>query len=301
MNALITCENTGCFDLGGLSDEALLTGTRRLVASANHTLAALLAHLAEVEARGVHRVRACASLYTYCIYELRMSEDAAFRRAKAARLCRRLPALYDAVAAGELHLTGLLMLGPHLTEDNCAEVLARHASDQARNRASWCASWIRYRMCRRALRHSAICLGSRRRAPDVGRVPGVVQSSAGASPTGERPADWGDGERGHRLERDAGAARRPRVDGGGRRGHLAPLRAVGRGRRSATRCIHRLAGVRRPARTRARSALARRTRPLNRGSAPAGAARAGRRAGEEEVRGDGQAAPRRERRTAAAE
>ena len=125
MNALITHANADRFDLGGLSDEALLTGTRRLVATANHTLAALLAHLAEVEARGIHRVRACASLYTYCIYELRMSEDAAFRRAKAARLCRRLPALYDAVAAGELHLTGLLMLGPHLTEDNCAEVLAR--------------------------------------------------------------------------------------------------------------------------------------------------------------------------------
>lgn len=31
----------------------------------------LLAHLAEVEARGIHRLRACACLYTYCVYELR--------------------------------------------------------------------------------------------------------------------------------------------------------------------------------------------------------------------------------------
>jgi hypothetical protein len=37
---------------------------------------------------------------------------------------RRFPALLDAVAAGELHLTGLLMLGPHLTPDNLVEVLA---------------------------------------------------------------------------------------------------------------------------------------------------------------------------------
>jgi len=61
--------------------------------------AALLAHLAEVEARGVHRTRACSSLYTYCIYELRMSEDAAFRRAAAAKLAKRFPALFDGVLA----------------------------------------------------------------------------------------------------------------------------------------------------------------------------------------------------------
>lgn len=113
------------YRLGDLSDDALLAGTRTLVARTNHALAALLAHLAEVEARGIHRTRACSSLYTYCIYELRMSEDAAFRRAKAAKLCRRFPVLYDHVAAGELHLTGLLLLGPHLTDDNLADVLAR--------------------------------------------------------------------------------------------------------------------------------------------------------------------------------
>ncbi len=113
------------FGLDKLDDEALLAGTRRLVGRTNQTLALLLAHLAEVEARGIHRVRACASLCAYCVYELRMSEDAAFRRAKAARLCREFPRLYDAVAAGELHLTGLLMLGPHLTDENQVEVLAR--------------------------------------------------------------------------------------------------------------------------------------------------------------------------------
>ena len=113
------------YSLGALGDDALLDGTRRLVGQTNTTLALLLAHLAEVEARGNHRTRACASLYTYCIYELRMSEDAAFRRAKAARLCRQFPRLYAAVARGELHLTGLLLLGPHLTEENHTEALAR--------------------------------------------------------------------------------------------------------------------------------------------------------------------------------
>jgi 5-methylcytosine-specific restriction endonuclease McrA len=95
------------------------------VGRSNQLLAELLAHLSEVEARGIHRTRACSSLYTYCIYELRFSEDEAFRRVAAARLVRRFPALLDAIAAGELHLTGVLMLGPHLTEQNLVEVLAR--------------------------------------------------------------------------------------------------------------------------------------------------------------------------------
>jgi hypothetical protein len=107
-----------------LSDGELLTATRRLVGRSNQLLAALLSHLAEVEARGLHRTRACSSLYTYLIYELRFSEDEAFRRVAAARLVRRFPGLLDAVASGELHLTGLLMLGPHLTAENLKEVLA---------------------------------------------------------------------------------------------------------------------------------------------------------------------------------
>src|SRR5688572_14991718 len=108
-----------------LSDCDLLAATRHLVGRSNQLLAALLLHLAEVEARGIHRTRACTSLYTYCIYELRMSEDAAARRSGAAKLAKRFPAALDAIGHGELHLTGLLLLGPHLTEGNHLEVLAR--------------------------------------------------------------------------------------------------------------------------------------------------------------------------------
>src|SRR5512146_2677914 len=115
----------GAVDFAQLSDEQLLANTRRIAGSANQLLAALLAHLAEVEARGIHRTRRCASLYTYCIYELRFSEDAAARRSAAARLTKQFPLLLHAIADGELHLTGLLMIGPHLTPDNHVDVLAR--------------------------------------------------------------------------------------------------------------------------------------------------------------------------------
>ncbi|HEY8945707.1 MAG TPA: hypothetical protein VIM73_15665, partial [Polyangiaceae bacterium] len=108
----------------------LIAGTRGLVARSNQHLARLLAHLAEVEARGIHRARACASLTTYCVYELRLSEDTAFRYARAARYAREFPVVLESLAAGELHLTGLLLLGPHLTEENHREVLkvATHRS-----------------------------------------------------------------------------------------------------------------------------------------------------------------------------
>jgi hypothetical protein len=111
--------------LAQLSDAELLANTRRLVGRSNQLLADLLEHLAEVETRGIHRARRCASLYTYCIYELRFSEDAAARRSAAARFAKEFPALLAAVAAGELHLTGLLMIGPLLTPKNQQDVLAR--------------------------------------------------------------------------------------------------------------------------------------------------------------------------------
>jgi hypothetical protein len=95
----------GAQSLAHLSDDQVLTNTRCLVGKSNQVFAALLVHLAEVETRGIHRTRRCASLYTYCIYELRFSEDAAARRSSAARLVKQFPILFDAIAGGELHLT----------------------------------------------------------------------------------------------------------------------------------------------------------------------------------------------------
>ncbi|MEZ4226572.1 MAG: hypothetical protein R3B13_36835 [Polyangiaceae bacterium] len=110
--------------LGALSDAELLDSTLVVAARANRAVVTLLAHLAEVEARGVHRLCACSSLYTYCRYELGMPEDTAQRRALAARLVRRFPLLLDKLASGELHLSGLLLLGPHLKEENLEQMLA---------------------------------------------------------------------------------------------------------------------------------------------------------------------------------
>jgi 5-methylcytosine-specific restriction endonuclease McrA len=115
----------GRFRLDHVSDDALHAGVKTLAGRYNVLTADLLAHLAEVDARGIYRERACSSLYTYCVYELRLSEDEAQRRAKAARTAREFPALFEMLAEGAIHLTGLLLLAPYLTRENHVELLAR--------------------------------------------------------------------------------------------------------------------------------------------------------------------------------
>jgi hypothetical protein len=113
------------FWLEAVSDDALHATVKSLVLRHNALTADLLAHLAEVDARGIYRERACSSLYTYCIYELRLSEDEAQRRVRAARTARAFPMLFEMLADGAIHLTGLLLLAPHLTLENHAGLLAR--------------------------------------------------------------------------------------------------------------------------------------------------------------------------------
>ena len=43
----------------------------------------------------------------YCVHELHLSEDSAYKRTQAARTARQFPAIFDAVAKGRLHLTGV--------------------------------------------------------------------------------------------------------------------------------------------------------------------------------------------------
>src|SRR5207247_4874702 len=62
-------------------------------------------------------------LPAYCVLELRLSEDATYRRITAARAARRFPSIFVALAEGRVHLTAVLMLGLHLTSANAEELL----------------------------------------------------------------------------------------------------------------------------------------------------------------------------------
>jgi hypothetical protein len=115
------------YSLSHLSDGALLRDLAALVAQDRVTTAALLAHLAEVDARKLYLPAAYPSMYAYCVGELGLCEQAAFKRIRAARTARQFPAIFAAVADGRLHLSAVVLLTPYLTPENADELLAAAA------------------------------------------------------------------------------------------------------------------------------------------------------------------------------
>ena len=115
-----------------LSDQQLIAHLDGLVASERTTCAQVLAHIAEVDDRKLYHYDGFSSMYQYAIGRLNYSEGAARHRITAARLARQWPVVLDMVSNGQLHLTGLGVLAPHLTADNHREVLARAAGKTKR-------------------------------------------------------------------------------------------------------------------------------------------------------------------------
>jgi len=107
-----------------LSDLDVVARLVQLLREERRLTAAVLAHLGEVEARRLYLPAACSSMHVYCVRVLGMSEDQAYKRIRAARAVRRHPLVGAAVAEGRLHLGGVLLLAPHLTDDTVEDLVA---------------------------------------------------------------------------------------------------------------------------------------------------------------------------------
>src|SRR3954447_22460069 len=110
--------------LGGLENDQLLSAISGLVKRAEALLADLLAHLAELDERRLYLELGFPSLFAYCTVSLGMCESSAGRRILAARVCRKYPAAFARVASGELNLSALCAMGPHLNAENAEELMA---------------------------------------------------------------------------------------------------------------------------------------------------------------------------------
>src|SRR5512135_572879 len=110
-------------------DAELLALVPRLVANERGCLADLLEHLIELDRRQLYADAACSSLSGYCIERLGFAEDEAFKRVRVARLASRFPRVLDELRTGAIHLTGLFLLSPYLTDENHAALL-----DEARGK-----------------------------------------------------------------------------------------------------------------------------------------------------------------------
>lgn len=107
-----------------MSDAALLSRLASLHARGCGITAELLETIAEVDERRLYVPAGYDSMYAYCVGELHLSEDAAYKRIQAARIARQFPVLFETVADGRLHLTAVGMLAPHLTVENVDELIA---------------------------------------------------------------------------------------------------------------------------------------------------------------------------------
>jgi hypothetical protein len=112
-------------DFMGMGNAELLSELERLVRANRSCCAKLVLHLAEVDARRLYREQAFSCLFEYCVRALRMSESEAYLRIDAARRSRQYPILIELLEAGELNLTSIRLIGPHLTQANHLQVLDR--------------------------------------------------------------------------------------------------------------------------------------------------------------------------------
>ncbi|HET9234460.1 MAG TPA: hypothetical protein VFP10_09995, partial [Candidatus Eisenbacteria bacterium] len=111
------------YSLSHLSDAVLLRDLDTLIAQECVTIADVLAHIAEVDARKLYAPAGYRSMFAYCVAVLRFSEDAAGKRIHAARTARQYPVLFKALAEGRLHMTAVCLLAPHLTRKNIGELV----------------------------------------------------------------------------------------------------------------------------------------------------------------------------------
>src|SRR5688572_14770113 len=107
-----------------LSDDELVSKVKLLAQGSRQTTVQLIAHLAELAARGLHRREGPGKLFGYCTQILRLSEAAACNRIKAAKAARKFPVILDRLADGSVNLTTVRLLAPHLTSENHLSLLA---------------------------------------------------------------------------------------------------------------------------------------------------------------------------------
>ena len=108
-----------------LPDSALIARLGDVALRLRRNTAEIIMLLAEVESRGLHLRAGCSSLFMYCTHVLRFSENEAYHRIQAAHAARRFPDLLRRMESGDLTLTAITLLRPHLTIENYDSVVSR--------------------------------------------------------------------------------------------------------------------------------------------------------------------------------
>ena len=123
--------------LAAISDDDLLLRLAAILAQSRRVEADLVAHIGEVDARRLYAREAAPSMFEYCTRILHLSEHEAYVRITVARCCRFYPLALAMLRDGQLHLSGIARLAPHLGPDN-AEALLRRSTHRSKRQIEDC-------------------------------------------------------------------------------------------------------------------------------------------------------------------
>ena len=115
------------YSLTHLTPEAACRRLEQVDLEEKGRLADGLALIALIDKRRDYRAAGYSSMLRYCRGRLKMSEDKAAKRLQVARVARRYPQVFDAIADGRLCVSGAVALAPHLGPRTVDELLAASA------------------------------------------------------------------------------------------------------------------------------------------------------------------------------
>ena len=179
-------------DLEQLTDEALIESIAALNATEREATAALIARLAELEARELHLALGFKSLFGYCRHVLHLGEHEAHNRMEVAAVARRFPVVVAMLAEGRVHLTAVRLLAPHLVDENHLALLGGAIHQSKEEVKELIARWFPQRAPATSIRAAAIPRRPEATTvvrPAAGRAEDESQPAAApASPPEPRPA-----------------------------------------------------------------------------------------------------------------
>ena len=115
------------YDRSRVSDGTLVCRFLSDAGVERRSIANVVADIAEIDERRLYLPAGYPSMYAYCLAVAHYSESAAYKGIHVGRAARRFPEIFPALADGRLNLSGVLILAPHLTPGNAAELLAAAA------------------------------------------------------------------------------------------------------------------------------------------------------------------------------
>jgi 5-methylcytosine-specific restriction endonuclease McrA len=127
--------------LSALTDAELIARLPEVRRAERRAIAEVIATLGEVERRRLYLGEACSSMFAYCTERLGYSENEAHTRIAVARACLRYPEAMADLEAGVIHLTGLSLLAPRLTDHNASALLGEARGKSRREIEALLARW----------------------------------------------------------------------------------------------------------------------------------------------------------------